>query len=197
MNNKQEIIEDLKEMIYKLQIECAEKTDNILALGEKCNQLQKENEVLKIKERVLKSNRLDMFEHLDIVQENKQLKKENEELKDKLNCRFCYPIMKIDNPENFKLCQETDCFRRQIERLKKENETLDKVNADLMKIIEGKEKLNEKAVKLYNHYRQTLEEIKEIALPIKENTCFGMHCGMINEILQKINEVENVQNNKI
>ena len=60
-NNEQIIIDDLKEMIYKLQIECAEKTDNILALGEKlhskeqeceelttkCSQLKEENKILK------------------------------------------------------------------------------------------------------------------------------------------------------
>ena len=50
---------------------------------------------------------------------------ECEELKDKLNCRFCYPIIKIDDPENFKLCQETDCFRRQLDQLKKEKEKLE------------------------------------------------------------------------
>lgn len=46
-NNEQIIIDDLKEMIYKLQIECAEKTDNILALGEKLHSKEQECEELK------------------------------------------------------------------------------------------------------------------------------------------------------
>ena len=53
-----------------------------------------------------------------LVKELEEKEQECERLKDKLNCRFCYPIMKIDDPENFKLCQETDCFRRQLDKLK-------------------------------------------------------------------------------
>lgn len=33
---------------------------------------------------------------------------------------------------------------------------------------------------------QKLKGIKEIVVPIKENTCFGMHCGAIDWILQTI-----------
>lgn len=65
---KNKIIKDLKETIERLQKECTEKTDAIIILGEKI-------EALEIKNKVLKSNRLDMFEHLEIVQENKKLKK--------------------------------------------------------------------------------------------------------------------------
>ena len=42
MIDKQEIIEDLKEMIHRLQKECTEKTDNILYLEKKYQQLKKE-----------------------------------------------------------------------------------------------------------------------------------------------------------
>lgn len=33
---------------------------------------------------------------------------------------------------------------------------------------------------------QKLKGIKEIVVPIKENTCFGRHCGAIDWILQTI-----------
>ena len=38
---------------------------------------------------------------------------------------------------------------------------------------------------------QKLKGIKEIVVPIKENTCFGMHCGAIDWILQIIEGDEN------
>ena len=44
-------------------------------------------------------------------------------------------------------------------------------------------------------FEQTLEEIREIAEPIQKNTCFGMYCGAIDEILKIINEVEDDKSN--
>lgn len=47
----------------------------------------------------------------------------------------------------------------------------------------------------YQKYKQAelkLEEIKEIVVPIKENTCFGTHCGAIDWILQIIEGKDNV-----
>ena len=41
-----------------------------------------------------------------------------------------------------------------------------------------------------NKCKKVLSEIKEIAEPIQKNTCFGMYCGAIDEILKIINEVE-------
>ena len=38
---------------------------------------------------------------------------------------------------------------------------------------------------------KTLAEIKELAKPIQENTCFGMYCGAMDEILNIIKKVEN------
>ena len=111
-----------------------------------------------------------------IVELNKTIKAKEQEceyLKDKLNCRFCYPIMKIDDPENFKLCQETECFRRQLDQLK-----------------------------------QTLEEIREIAKNSKKDICNNCGwrntdscdptdytCGEFLKIIEKINEVIDVENN--
>ena len=95
----------------------------------------------------------------------KQLKRkeqECEELKDKLNCRFCYPIMKIDDPENFKLCQETECFRRQLDQLKADNKHLN----DLLN----------QALKDYDRILKTLAEVKE-ALQLYNNTTIGTDKG--------------------
>ena len=156
-----------------------------------------------------------------IVELNKTIKakeQECEELKDKLNCRFCYPIMKIDDPENFKLCQETECFRRQLDQLKKENEELkeqlqcceckwwkqlDQLKAENEELKEeldfqksmyecaraDEEDKFEEIIEL----KQTLEEIREIA---KENVRYFPDGEMfarseIEQIIKIINEVIN------
>ena len=75
-NNEQIIIDDLKEMIYKLQIECVEKTNNILALGEKLHSKEQECETL--------ASQLD-FE----VQKKECLEQECEELKKKIKSYQC------------------------------------------------------------------------------------------------------------
>ena len=77
-NNEQMIIDDLKEMIYKLQIECAEKTDNILVLGEKLHSKEQECEELK------KQNDCNCLDSCCKKQQFDQLKKENVELKEEL-----------------------------------------------------------------------------------------------------------------
>lgn len=49
----------------------------------------------------------------------------------------------------------------------------------------------------FHQYKQAelkLEEIKEIVVPIKENTCFGMHCGVINWILKIIEGQTDINN---
>lgn len=72
----------------------------------------------------------------------KRKEQECEELKDKLNCCFCKPIMGLDDIENFKKCVEiTECFRRQLDKLKAENETLFKAIEEINRRIEGELKL--------------------------------------------------------
>lgn len=46
--------------------------------------------------------------------------------------------------------------------------------------------------KLLKRAEQKLEEIKDIVVPIKKNTCFGQYCGAIDWILQIIEDKENV-----
>ena len=57
--------------------------------------------------------------------EEKLLRKEQEceELKDKLNCCFCNPYVELHDIEKQRKCVEvTECFRQQLDQLKKENE---------------------------------------------------------------------------
>ena len=59
MTDKQIIIDDQKETIHRLQQECTEKTDTIIALGE---QLQaKEQECEKLKKQLMQKSEVDMF----------------------------------------------------------------------------------------------------------------------------------------
>ena len=128
-----------------------------------------------------------LMESFNILQDEKiKLEQEYEELKDKLNCRFCYPIMKIDDPENFKLCQETECFRRQLDKLKKELEqekAWHKTSDEISKVN------SEYTAKL----KQTLAEIKEFC--IDHTQLIHDAYPYLNIILDKINEVDNDKNN--
>ena len=61
-----------------------------------------------------------------------QLKAENEELKDKLNCCFCNPYVELNDIEKQRKCIEvTECFRQQLDKLKVEQERLEEVNKEL------------------------------------------------------------------
>ena len=75
---------------------------------------------------ILKDDECCFFPNCD----HKQLKRkeqECEELKDKLNCCFCNPQVELNDTEKLQKCLEvTECFRRQLDQLKKENEKLRK-----------------------------------------------------------------------
>lgn len=81
------------------------------------------------------------------------------------------------------------CYFKEYKRLQKENE---KLKADLKGETEQCQKWyqleTDKHFQMLK-YKQALEEIRNIAKPIKENTCFGMYCGAIDWILNEINEV--------
>lgn len=82
MIDKQIIIDDQKETIHRLQQECTEKTNTIIALGEQLQAKEQECEDLKEDRERWKSNfngKVSAIEEL--LQQLDQLKKSNEELK--------------------------------------------------------------------------------------------------------------------
>lgn len=86
-----------------------------------------------------------------------QLKAKNEELKDKLNCCFCTPYVELNDTEKQRKCVEvTECFRRQLNKLKAENEEL---KEELEELKEENEYNEANTIE----FKQTLIEIKEIA----------------------------------
>ena len=67
-----------------------------------------------------------------LSQKLKRKEQECKELKDKLDCCFCNPIIGLDDTENFKKCVETaECFRRQLDAYKMEAEEGKEINAEL------------------------------------------------------------------
>jgi len=59
------------------------------------------------------------------VQKKECLEQECEELKDKLNCCFCNPHVELNDTEKLRKCKEIkECFRRQLDQLKAENDEL-------------------------------------------------------------------------
>ena len=76
MTDKQIIIDDQKKTIHRLQDECTEKTNIIIALGERLDQLKFDYAELEKR-------------HNDSFEQFKQLKAENEELKKKVESYLC------------------------------------------------------------------------------------------------------------
>ena len=204
MTDKQIIIDDLKEMIYKLQIECAEKTDNILALGD---QLKTAETVIEILEAKIGGNE---YAISDIV---KEYQGKLDQLKEQLEA------YKMEAEEGYEINAE---LKAENEELKKQNNQFDNgINEQFSKIIEleGRNNLlkaeleQEKAwhksadeiSKVNSEYttklKQTLAEIKEICNnndELKGNfnlvDCdkykLGKH-NLAQKIIAKINEVDN------
>lgn len=121
MADKERIINDLKEMIYKLQIECVEKTDNILALGEQLKSAEKTIEILEAK--------IGGYEYAisDIVKEyqGKLDGKEQECEKAKQNAQDTYDLWQaliesfnILQGEKIKLEQKCEELKKQLESTK-------------------------------------------------------------------------------
>ena len=100
----------------------------------------------------------------------KRKEQECEELKDKLNCCFCNPHIELNDTDKQRKCIEvTECFRRQLDQLKAENE---KLNSLLKLRIEdlcdscGASSMMPMPCKVYE---KTLTEIKEIAKPYQRD----------------------------
>jgi hypothetical protein len=140
--------------------------------------------------------------------EYKAKEQECEELKDKLNCCFCKPQVGLEDMENFKKCVETtECFRRQLDQLKAENDKLKrllKVRVEDLCDSCGASSMMPMPCKVYE---KTLTEIKEIAEKIDDSggCAYGDYdcdnCSSLEQetvctykvkklILQKISECE-------
>lgn len=143
-----------------------------------------------------------LIESFNILQGEKiKLERECERLKDKLNCCFCNPHVELNDIEKQRKCVEvTECFRRQFDQLKIENENLIETLGD--------EQIRRR------EYEMTLAEIKPI-LEYYESSkigekqedgsykleftfsdvatpyCINYDPKPAREALRKINEVEN------
>ena len=91
MTDKQIIIDDQKKTIHRLQDECTEKTNIIIALGEQLDQLKTENDSLK-------SELMQTNCYLDADKETiDQLKTENDSLKRQLQFEFDETLLQYSN----------------------------------------------------------------------------------------------------
>ena len=148
----------------------------------------------------------------------------------KLNCCFCNPYIELNDIDKQRKCIEvTECFRRQFDQLKAENEELKVMFKDLSyenqkfsyQIEEQTKQLEpfkdeyfkeletiviaelaKKSIRITAENRkleQTLAEIKEIAEDTKDKFYDAIHTGglyeRLEQIIRKINEVEDVENN--
>lgn len=93
MTDKQIIIDDQKNTIHRLQQECTEKTNAIIALGEQLKRKEQECEELKIyiesNEQQVKEVETLVMDNDRLINELDQLKAENDELKKKCNIYTC------------------------------------------------------------------------------------------------------------
>ena len=84
---------------------------------------------------------------------------ECEELKDKLNCCFCNPNVELNDIEKQRKCVEvTECFRRQLDQLKAENEELKKQ----LTILDDEDVVVEITVKQFEEYKKLKAENKHL-----------------------------------
>ena len=85
----------------------------------------------------------------------------------------CYEIEGFPN-----FCKGDNCYYKQLQRLKAENEKLKEKNEELIAQLSRFYRKKE-YIRLLK-YKQALEEIREISSP---------HCSQCREIIDKINEV--------
>lgn len=106
-----------------------------------------------------------------LEQQLKRKEQECEELKDKLNCCFCNPYVELNNSEKQQKCVEvTECFRRQLDQLKADNEELKKI---IERLDVPKHEVIDMDIALENDkLKQTLTEIKPI-LELYANSKIG------------------------
>ena len=184
MTDKQIIIDDQKNTIYRLQQECTEKSNVIIALGEQLKAKEQECEELK-------SDLTDLSKIIDckngtiltFKEQLDQLKSEIEELKQEKRNFYNFLTNKY-NYGSFRPMWGTYLLRRFF----KEDlgDFFDEKSYEMADTIEDKEKQ-------LNKYSQTLTEIKKIAEQISLPMGTGKSNNisiLANQILQKINECE-------
>ena len=176
---------------------CIEPCSEIKQLKEQLKAKQQECEQLKI---TIEEN---SYRYAELDADFEQSKKECEELKDKLNCCFCNPHVESNDIEKQRKCIEvTECFRRQLDQLKKElastkgllttsNKSLSEALTELDQLKAEKEHLSEKEEEA-KHYLEEAEKFKNCLSEIK-SLCYEQDLNedfFACEVLQKINECE-------
>ena len=176
MTDKQIIIDDQKKTIHRLQDECTEKTNAIIALGEQLQRKQQSEEKLVKQIQTICdfiNNRPETFKGIngsvDKIITDYAERKEQE-------CER----LKHDNG------YEVGALEKTIDNLKAENEELRESVSELIEMKEEDIKRINNAIKL----KQTLTEIKEIAEAHKKDESVWNPYRQLDKILQKISECE-------
>lgn len=112
----------LKAENKELNSKCSQLEENIKDLTAKNNEYIDKNHDLVVQAKVLKSNRLNMFEHLDIVQENKKLKKTLAEVKE-----VCKSVENIENVKSLYDASLSGMYLQAKKILQKINEVEDEI----------------------------------------------------------------------
>lgn len=99
----------------------------------------------------------------------------------------CIACKEHNTKRNF--CKNNpNCYFKQLKHKEKEFKELKEKQKELL------HDCNSCKFHQYKQAELKLEEIKEIVVPIKKNTCFGMHCGVINWILKIIEGTTDINN---
>ena len=93
-------------------------------------------------------------------------------------------------PKHFECSHYVKCLEQQLKTKEQECDELKEDYATAKSMYDLCQSDFMELAKIKDNYKQTLTEIKEIAKPIQENTCFGMYCGAMDEILNIIKKVE-------
>ena len=167
MTDKQIIIDDQKKTIHRLQGECTEKTNAIIALGEKLKIKEQEYEKL----RQYHNKCCEEFEK----EKKEWLEKYNQVSRDFYSGKYC----------NAEKCQQLD-------QLKAENDELKKCYKNNSALLDFEETNTTKLVNKVMKLEKTLTEIKEIAenAYCLTNATNKDMAQFAKQILQKISEVE-------
>ena len=187
-NNLEKKILEQKEEIKKLQNEYLDKNKLIFSKKETNEKLLCDLSILK-KKNILNENKISTFqiENLNLksnIQEKEllieNLKKENEELKNKIE-----DLIKENKTINEKLKKDNEEFKTNIDNLFNENKILNEENQNLKKEIEKNEIIKEKNIKnkeILNKVKNLKDEINKI-----ENYYISKLNKNKNEKIQKRN----------
>lgn len=177
MSEEQIIIDDQKKTIHRLQQECTEKTNIIIALGNKLQAKEQECERLKEDLNFGKTINSELAKTLDDVSDKlHQINAELDQLKVELSQeKNQHNILK----KMFANIDKANVgLHKKLDQLKTEKETIEKLaKTHLAETLQMQKEIDE--------LKQTLAEIKEIA---EEKA--NVNDWLALEILEKISEVE-------